>query len=102
MAGVVSEGDARPGDAHPGDAHSGDARSGDARPGDARPGDAHPGDARSTPRVRVPPGLGSVSQPRLPLTGTYLPDMCKWKSGDIKIKLQTCIKTEPFAGSGDD
>lgn len=60
------------------------------------------GRLRSAPRVRVPPGLGSVSQPRLLLTGTYLLDMCKWKSGDIKIKLQPCIKTEPFAGSRDD
>lgn len=36
------------------------------------------------------------------LTATYLPDMWGWKSGDIKIKLQTCIKTEPFAGSRND
>ena len=36
------------------------------------------------------------------LTGTNLPDLGRWKSGDIKIKLRTCTKTEPFVGGKND
>lgn len=61
--------------------------------GDARPREDAERSAGVGPAVFLSPGL---------LTGTHLPDMCGWKSGDIKIKLQACIKTEPFAGSRND
>lgn len=65
------------------------------------------------PHRRIPgrAGAGGATGPRpgwaaLPcpgfLTGTYLPDVCRWKNGDIKIKLRTCIETEPFVGSRTD